>query len=125
MAGLALGFAASTLAYRARLLEVPGENLVERMNRALSLSPSQREQIVEVMEDTRAETMEMRRKLQHQHRRLMIATYLKVRAILTPDQQKKFDDQFVPPKFRAEAREAVQENGVPSIEPSPTPRPSP
>jgi Spy/CpxP family protein refolding chaperone len=123
--GLAIGFAASTLAYRYKLLHVPGENLVERMNKALSLTPSQREEIGEVMEDTRAQVMGMRRNLQHQRRRLMIAAYLKVRAILNPDQQKKFDDEFIPPRFRADARQAQQEHREPPIESSPVPVPSP
>jgi Spy/CpxP family protein refolding chaperone len=125
VAGLAIGFAASTLAYRYKLLHVPGENLVERMNRALSLTPSQREQIGEVMEDTRAQVMQMRRNILRQRRRLMIAAYLKIRALLNPDQQKKFDDEFIPPKFRTEARETEQGHDGSAIQSSPTPSPSP
>ena len=125
MAGLAIGFAASTLAYRYKLLHVPGENLVERMNKALSLTPSQREEIGEVMEDTRAQVIDMRRNLQRQRRCLMIAAYLKVRAILNPGQQKKFDDEFIPPRFRADARQAQQEHREPPIESPPVPVPSP
>ena len=60
------------------------------------------------MEDTRAEVMQLRRSMQRQRRRLMIGAYLKVRAILNPEQQKKFDYEFVPPKFRDEARQAEQ-----------------
>jgi Spy/CpxP family protein refolding chaperone len=125
VAGLAIGFAGSTLAYRYKLLNIPGENLVERMNRDLSLNPSQREQIGEVMQDTRAQVMELRRSLQRQRRRIMIATYLKVRAILNPDQQKKFDDEFVPPRFRAEARQAEQDQDNAAPESSPPPGASP
>jgi len=125
LAGLAIGFAASTLAYRYKVLHVPGENLVQRMNRALSLTPSQREQIGEVMEDTRAQVMEMRRNILRQRRRLMIAAYLKVRAILNSDQQKKFDKEFIPPKFRAEARLAEPQRGGAALESSPNPSPSP
>ena len=117
IAGVAIGFTGSTLAYRYNVLHVPGGNLVERMNRSLSLSPSQREEIVEVMEDTRAEVMQLRRSMQRQRRRLMINTYLKVRGILNPEQQKKFDREFVPPKFRNEARQA--ERGDEATEPSP------
>lgn len=124
-AGLALGFAASTMAYRFKVLNVPGQNLVERMNRELGLDPSQREQIAEVMEDTRTEVANMRRELRHERRRLMIAAYLKVRAILNPDQQKKFDDEFVPPKFRAEAHQSERPPGIPQIGASPIPSPSP
>ncbi len=123
VAGLAIGFAASTLAYRYKLLHVPGENLVERMNRALSLTPSQREQIGEVMEDTRAQVMQKRRNMLRQRRRLTIAAYLKVRAVLNPDQQKKFDDEFIPPGFRAQARQAQQAHDGAAIESSPSPSP--
>jgi len=125
VAGLAIGFAASTLAYRYQLLHVPGENLVARMNTALNLTPSQREQIVEVMQDTRAQVQQMRRDLQHHRRRLMIDAYLKVRAILNPAQQKKFDDEFIPPGFRAEARRAQPQRDGAAIESSPAPSPSP
>ena len=119
IAGVVIGFAGSTLAYRYKLLHVPGGNLVERMNRSLTLTPSQREEIVEVMEDTRAEVMQLRRSMQRQRRRLMIGAYLKVRGILNPDQQKKFDREFVPPKFRDEARQAEQRRGDNLAEPSP------
>jgi Spy/CpxP family protein refolding chaperone len=107
-AGLAIGFAGSTLAYRYKLIHVPGSNLVERMNQSLSLDPSQREQIVEVMEDTRDQVAQLKHSLQRQRRHLMLAAYLKIRAILNPDQQRKFDEEFVPPKFRAEARKLEQ-----------------
>ena len=124
VAGLAIGFAGSTLAYRYKLLRVPGETVVERMSRTLRLSPSQREQVGEVMQDTRTQVMVMRRNLQRQRRRLMIAAYLKVRSILSPAQQKRFDDEFIPPGFRDEARQAEQEHDGAAIEPSPASAPS-
>jgi Spy/CpxP family protein refolding chaperone len=107
-AGLAIGFAGSTLAYRYKLIHVPGGNLVDRMNQSLSLDPSQREQIVEVMEDTRDQVAQLKHSLQRQRRHLMLAAYLKIRAVLNADQQRKFDEEFVPPKFRAEARQLEQ-----------------
>jgi len=116
IAGLAIGFAGSTLAYRYKLIHVPGGNLVDRMNQSLTLDPSQREQIVEVMEDTRDQVTQLKRNLQRQRRRLMLAAYLKIRAILNSDQQRRFDDEFVPPKFRAEARQLE-----PPVETAPTP----
>jgi Spy/CpxP family protein refolding chaperone len=119
IAGVAIGFTGSTLAYRYNVLHVPGGNLVERMNRSLSLSPSQREEIVDVMEDTRAEVMQLRRSMQRQRRRVMITTYLKVRGILNPEQQKKFDREFVPPKFRDEAHQAEQRRGDDAVAPTP------
>jgi hypothetical protein len=49
----------------------------------------------------------------------MIDAYLKVRAILNPDQQKKFDREFIPPKFRNEARQTEQRRGDDLPEASP------
>jgi Spy/CpxP family protein refolding chaperone len=123
-AGLAIGFAGSTLAYRYKLIHLPGANLVDRMNQSLNLDPSQREQIVEVMEDTRDQVTQLKHSLQRQRRRLMLAAYLKIRAILNPDQQKKFDDEFVPPKFRAEAQQFVQHRDAAPAQPSPAGTPS-
>ncbi len=123
-AGLAIGFAGSTLAYRYKLLRVPGGNLIERMNQSLSLDPSQREQIVEVMEDTRDQVAQLKRSLQRQRRRLLLAAYLKIRAVLNPDQQKKFDDEFIPPRFRAEARQLEQRGDTPA-DSTPVTTPSP
>ena len=107
-AGLAIGFAGSTLAYRYKLIRVAGGNLIDRMNQSLSLDPSQREEIVEVMEDTRDQVAQLKHSLQRQRRHLMLAAYLKIRAVLNADQQRKFDEEFVPPKFRAEARQLEQ-----------------
>jgi Spy/CpxP family protein refolding chaperone len=125
IAGLAIGFAGSTLAYRYRLLRVPGGYLVERMNRALSLTPTQREQVGDVMQETRQQMIELRHDMQQRRRRLMFDAYLKIRAVLNPDQQKKFDDEFVPPKFRTEARQSQQQDGTVGAKSSPTPEPSP
>ena len=41
-ASLLVGFVASTLAYRYRILRVPGEPFVVRMDRELNLSSAQR-----------------------------------------------------------------------------------
>jgi Spy/CpxP family protein refolding chaperone len=118
-AGLGIGFAASTIAYRFRLLRVPGGNLIERMDRSLALDPAQREQIAGVMEDARDHAMLLRRELQRQRRHLMIDAYLKIRSILRPDQQKKFDDEFIPPRFRAEASRSEQPGALAWPSPSP------
>lgn len=99
--------------------------MIARMNTTLKLSPAQREQIVEVMDDTRARMAQMRRAVQRQRRQVMIDTYLKVRAILNPDQQKKFDEEFVPPKFRDEARDAERQDHSVGSGPAPTLIPTP
>jgi Spy/CpxP family protein refolding chaperone len=63
--------------------------------------------------------MQLRRSMQRQRRRVMITTYLKVRGILNPEQQKKFDREFVPPKFRDEAHQAEQRRGDDAVAPTP------
>jgi Spy/CpxP family protein refolding chaperone len=105
LAGLAIGFAGSTLAYRYGWLHVHGRYLLQRMDRELALTPAQHEQIEGVMEGTHEKIRELRINIQDQRRRLMINTYLKIRSLLTPDQQKTFDSRFVPPRLRSEAQQ--------------------
>lgn len=71
MAGLLIGFAASTLAYRYRILRVPFRSPFERMSRELNLTPAQRQQISDVMSDTRKKVIQLRldsRRQRHQLR---------------------------------------------------------
>jgi Spy/CpxP family protein refolding chaperone len=116
IAGIAIGFAGSTLAYRHGLLRIPGERPIQRMSRVLKLTPAQRDQIAEVMEDTRAKIQESRRDLQRQRHKLFIDAYVKIRALLTPEQQKTFDSEFVPRRLRSEAgqTEAGRGGGAPA-----------
>lgn len=96
LAGLLAGFAASTFAYRHRLLRVPGEGMVQRMDQILNLSPAQHEQVVEVMEESRRKMGEMHREFQQRRRQLLDQAYAQVRAILTAEQQSEFDRSFTP-----------------------------
>ena len=97
MSSVLIGFALSTLAYRFRLLRVPGGNFVERLDRHVHLTPAQREQIGEIMEDTRGKIERLRRDFQRERRDALWNSYDRVRAVLTPEQQKLFDREFVPP----------------------------
>jgi Spy/CpxP family protein refolding chaperone len=127
-AGLALGFAGTTTAYRYGWLHQPGGGPVDRMCRDLDLSPSQREQVAEVMEDTRARVGHLRRDFQKQRRKVLLSAYIQIRLLLTPDQQKRFDQDFVPPKFRSEADQLQQQGQAeapPSASPGASPAPSP
>jgi Spy/CpxP family protein refolding chaperone len=108
LAGLAIGFAGSTIAYRYGWLHVHGRYLLQRMDRELGLTPAQHEQIEDVMEGTHEKMRELRLNLRDQRRRLMVNTYLKIRTLLTPDQQKTFDSRFVPPRLRSEAEQLQQ-----------------
>ena len=103
VAGLVVGFAGSTLAFRHRLLRIPGEGPFQRMDRVLNLTPSQKAQVGEVMEDTRDKIQQARRDFQRQRRKSLDDAYIKIRGLLTPDQQKRFEREFVPPTLRKEA----------------------
>jgi Spy/CpxP family protein refolding chaperone len=115
LAGLALGFAGSTTAYRMGWLHPPGGGPMEKMTRELNLTPSQREQVGEVMEDTRARVGQLRRNFQRQRRRILLSAYIQIRGLLTPDQQTRFDRDFVPPRFRMEAEELEQQSQTPPL----------
>lgn len=105
LAGLVIGFAGSILAYRYGWMHLHGRYLLQRMDRELTLTPVQHEQIEDVMEGTQEKMHELRLNFREQRRRLMIDTYLKIRSLLTPDQQKTFDRRFVPPRLRNEAEQ--------------------
>jgi Spy/CpxP family protein refolding chaperone len=98
VAGLLIGFAASTLAYRYRLLHVPGGHFVERMNRELNLTPVERDQIFAIMSDTRRKAEDQRSQMRVQRRELFVTAWNRVRAVLNPEQQKIFDRDFSPPR---------------------------
>lgn len=103
LAGSAIGFASTSLAYRMHWLEAPRQDLIDRMSDDLALTPSQREQVGEVMRGTHDRVTRMRADFQHQRRRLLLDAYLKIAAVLSPDQRARFDREFVPPRFRDEA----------------------
>jgi len=124
LAGLALGFAGTTTAYRVGWLRPPGGGPMEKMTRELNLTPSQREQVGEVMEDTRARVGQLRRNFQRQRRRILLSAYIQIRGLLTPGQQTRFDRDFVPPRFRSEAEE-LEQQGQTALPPLGSPGPSP
>jgi Spy/CpxP family protein refolding chaperone len=94
LAGLLVGFAASTLAYRYGLLHARPRGIVERMDRELKLTPDQHEQIVAVMEDTRSKMADLRRDFSHRRRELFNQASDRIRAVLNPEQQQRFDKEF-------------------------------
>jgi hypothetical protein len=94
---LLIGFALSTLAYRARYLRVPGSGLIERMNLELNLTPAQRDQIGDILRDTRFKVMKMRQDFDHKRHEMFWNGLGQIRNILTPEQQKIFDRDFTHP----------------------------
>ena len=123
--GLGIGFAASMLAYRHKVLTVPNANLLDRMNTKLDLTAVQREEISEIIEDTRDRMTQLRHNFQRQRRRNFLAAYLRMRAVLTPAQQANFDQEFIPPRFRDEAAQLEQSPGGPLVPSTPGANPTP
>jgi len=95
-AALLVGFALSTLAYRFRILRVPGEPVVARMERELNLTPAQRSQVRDIMKDTRLKIMQSQREFRRQRRQAFLDALRQIRDILTPKQQEIFDSEFAP-----------------------------
>jgi len=94
---LLIGFALSTMAYRYHYLHVPGSGLIERMNLELNLTPAQRDQVGDILRDTRFKVMKARQDYDHQRHQLFWQGLGQVRGVLTPDQQKIFDRDFTHP----------------------------
>jgi Spy/CpxP family protein refolding chaperone len=109
VAGLAIGFAASSLAYRYRWLGVPRGPFIERMQRELNLTPAQRDQILQIINETRAKVMSLREEFKHQRHETMLQARTRVRALLTPEQQEKFDRDFRPPDHDHEGGPGMHE----------------
>jgi hypothetical protein len=85
------------MAYRDHYLHVPGSGLIERMNLELNLTPAQRDQIGDILRDTRFKVMKARQDFDHQRHNLFWQGLGQVRGVLTPDQQKIFDRDFTHP----------------------------
>jgi Spy/CpxP family protein refolding chaperone len=102
VAALLIGFVASTLAYRYRILRLPREPVVARMDRELHLTPAQRSQIRDIMKDTRLKIMQSERDFRRQRRAAFLQAMQEIRGTLTPEQQEKFDREFLPYGSRPE-----------------------
>lgn len=107
VAGAAIGFAASTLSYRYHWLRPPGEQPFDRMSRSLGLSDLQRAQMLAVLQETRRELVQARLDFEAAKRHLMVEAYLRSRALLDPNQQRKFDRKFVPRELLREAQQSA------------------
>jgi Spy/CpxP family protein refolding chaperone len=97
VSGLLLGFAVSTLAYRYRILRVPGGSIMERMSRDLQLTPAQRDRVGDIMRDSRFKVRQAQLEFQHHRHELFWQALGQVREALTPEQQKVFDRDFAHP----------------------------
>jgi Spy/CpxP family protein refolding chaperone len=101
VAGVLIGFALTTSAYRHHLLRVPmGHDFVERLDHDLSLTPDQRHQIQDLVRDTHVKMQQLHETFAHEHDQLIFQTHDRIRALLTAEQQAKFDREFTPPPER-------------------------
>jgi Spy/CpxP family protein refolding chaperone len=101
-AALLVGFVASTLAFRYRLLRLPGESVVARMDRELSLTSAQRAQIRDIMRDARLQIRQHEQEFRRQRHETFLQAMHQIRATLTPEQQEKFDRDFLPYEDRGD-----------------------
>ena len=113
-AAVLVGFVASTLAYRYRILRLPGEPIVARMDRELNLTPAQRSQIREIMRDARLRIMEHEQEFRRQRHETFLQAMHQIRATLTPEQQEKFDRDFLPYQARDEWRHERRQEQAPA-----------
>ena len=97
LAGILIGFAASSLAYRYQWLRTPGEGIVRRMDRLLKLTPAQHEQVEETVLETRDKVEQLRSDFRRQRRQLIRQARERIRASLTTEQQAAFDRYFAKP----------------------------
>ena len=98
VAGALIGFAVSTFSYRHGYLGLPGPHaFIERLDRELKLNPDQLHQIQSLLRETRQKMHQLHEDFDHQHDQLILQTHDQIRALLTPEQQEKFDREFTPP----------------------------
>ena len=95
LAGVLIGFALTTFAYRHRMLRVPRpHSFIERLDHDLKLTPDQLHQIETLVRDKRAKMDQLHEDFRRQHQQLIFQTHDQIRALLTPEQQQKFDREF-------------------------------
>ncbi|HUA32747.1 MAG TPA: hypothetical protein VMA09_04035 [Candidatus Binataceae bacterium] len=83
----------------------------------MHLTSAQRDQVTEIIRNTRDKIEDIRRDFFRARRAAMWESYDKVRDVLTPDQQAIFDRDFAPPW--GSRKEAEVEH--PAASPSPSP----
>jgi Spy/CpxP family protein refolding chaperone len=106
IAGLLLGFAITTTAYRYHLLRVPGPHgFVDRLNKDLQLTPDQLHQIEVLMRDSHTKMDQLHDDFRRQHDQIIYQTHDQIRALLTTEQQQKFDRDFSHPPVGEGPRE--------------------
>jgi Spy/CpxP family protein refolding chaperone len=107
LAGILIGFTASSIAFRYQWIRVPGEGIVRRMDRILKLTPAQHEQVEDTLFETRDKVEQLRSDFRRQRRQLLRRAREQIRASLTPEQQVAFDRNFGTPDDHRRADEGA------------------
>jgi Spy/CpxP family protein refolding chaperone len=79
--------------------------IVRRLSRSLDLDPAQRDQVRAIVTETHRDIVEIRKPVQTQIEAAIERSSTRVRAILRPDQQEKFD------RIQAERRKRRERSG--------------
>jgi len=79
--------------------------VVRRLSRSLDLDPAQRDQVRAIATETRRDIVEIRKPVQLQIEAAFERSRVRVRAILRPEQQEKFDRIQAERRKRRERRE--------------------
>jgi hypothetical protein len=112
-AGLLVGFAASTIAYRLQLLRVPSAGIVQRMDNDLHLTSAQKTRITEVLDSTRARMTQLHEQFESQRKQALAGAFSEIRASLTPDQQRDFDRLYSPGSVSIKPPEQARQDAIP------------
>jgi Spy/CpxP family protein refolding chaperone len=92
IAGILIGAAGTSYAIAHRWRTPFHERLLTRFSSALQLTPQQREQVGAILEAKRQRIDALRAELRPQFDELRASTSAEIRALLTPEQQGKFDE---------------------------------
>jgi Spy/CpxP family protein refolding chaperone len=71
--------------------EVASDFVVRRLTRSLDLDPAQQDQVRAIVTETRRDIVEIRKPIQGQIQEAFERSRVRIRAILRPEQQEKFD----------------------------------
>jgi hypothetical protein len=109
VAGLMIGGAGATIAFRHRWIGYPGESAIDRMARLIHLTPAEYDEVNKIMIDTRDKVELLKRDFQRERRVQVLAALTQIRGLLDPAQQAQFDRYFAPPATpSADAAQATE-----------------
>jgi len=108
--GLIVGYASSTICSRHRHSrwgsEKSYERILERFNSKLNLTPEQKSQVSAILQTSREKIKALQTDIHPKFEEIRNSTNAEIRKILTPDQQKKFDEMQAAWKAKWEKRRA-------------------